>query len=699
MTPEQRQKLIKELKRAGCTPGLTTRAAGMVMTPDSFDAEARSARFVATSEQYVTVFDWERFELIEEVLVADGMIVPDSGSVSLLDTHSRSSVQDVLGSASDFQDCLAGDLAAKDCLVTFSRVQAGRDAGQKVEEGHINAVSVGYKVTEAFYVPAGERQLIGGKEYAGPVKVSTKWELRELSLVPIGADSLAKVRAEFGVKTSQEENDVNEELRKFLESRGLAKDADDATALRFMQDLASRSDADQLKIKELENRQDGATVLTQADVEAAGRAAVAAERTRVNDINEAVSAAGLGADYGRGLVNEGVTIDAARAAIIQQLKDGHKPIGAGAGRTEVGLEAPEKFRAAAVDGLLIRSGVQIAKPADGHRGFRGMSLLDLARESLEHAGVNCRGLSRMELAGRAISSASTSDFPALMASVSGRHLMAAYEEAPATWRPMASVVGASDFKDMYGVALSGSPDLDDLGENGEYKTAKFSDKQEKYRVISKGRLVRLTRQMLINDDLRAFTRITSMFGAAARRMEADAVYGLITANPLMADGKNLFHADHNNLEATVALQATINSGNLSAARTAMRKQKGMAGELLNIVPGFVLVPLEQETDSEILLRSAALPDVNMSSGVHNPWAGRLTPIADAHLSESSAVAWYMVASPNQAPVIEAAYLEGEEQPFIDEEMDFNSDSLVIKVRHDFGAGLMDHRGIFKNAGE
>lgn len=57
--------------------------------------------------------------------------------------------------------------------------------------------------------------------------------------------------------------------------------------------------------------------------------------------------------------------------------------------------------------------------------------------------------------------------------------------------------------------------------------------------------------MIINDDLRAFTRIPQLFGVSARRMEADAVYSLITTNGLMSDGKALFSTDHKNLAVPV----------------------------------------------------------------------------------------------------------------------------------------------------
>ena len=65
---------------------------------------------------------------------------------------------------------------------------------QKVLDGHITDGSVGYAVTRAIWVPDGTEAAINGKIYQGPLKVSTEWSLKEFSITPIGADTLAKVR-------------------------------------------------------------------------------------------------------------------------------------------------------------------------------------------------------------------------------------------------------------------------------------------------------------------------------------------------------------------------------------------------------------------------------------------------------------------------------------------------------------------------
>jgi hypothetical protein len=521
---------------------------------------------------------------------------------------------------------------------------------------------------------------------------------------------------------------MNKKLRAFLEANGLRADATEKEAWAHYDTLkedgielpginpGERSAAEggpaPAGSGEPENNQPAAEregsqptpqrTYSQADLHAAAAAAVTADNSRRAEVQDMIDVAGVGdldsGNFARTLLNDpGMTAERASRSILAELKKNNRALGGGAfSGASVGTEAPEKLRAAITDGLLLRSGIAVEKPAAGAREFRGRSLLEICRENLTMNGVNCRSLSRMEIAGRAVAAGSTSDFPSIFSSLVNRNLLKAYMEWPATFRSFVAVGDATDFRDIHAIKLSGAPDLKGLSANGEYQTAKFSDSGEKYRVVTKGIRVPLTRTMIINDDLRAFTRIPQLFGVAAKRMESDAVYSLITTNPVMADGNALFSSAHKNLAGT---GGPLGSDTLGAARTAMRKQQGMAGEMIDVQPAFLLTPVVMETDAEVLLRSTALPDDNKSAGVHNPWAGKLTPIADPHLDAASASAWYLLAHPNQAAVIEVAWLEGEEQPYVEEMVDFNSDALVVKVRHDFGAGTIDHIGGYKNAGE
>lgn len=495
-------------------------------------------------------------------------------------------------------------------------------------------------------------------------------------------------------------------LRQFLEANGLRADANDAQAWEYYKQLQAdgiayngpeRAESDEppsAPSAEPPPAPAGGAGLAREQADAVNRA-IQAERERTAAIEDIGQRAGMDLAAIRTLVRTGATVEQARQQAFDHLAAQSPPIGVGAGaRLQVGVEARDKFRAAALDGMLLRCGHRFGQqgPADGAREFRGMRLLDVVRESLEIAGVNTRGMDPRAIVSRAMTPASTSDFPSLLGALVNRTLLAAYNEAPATWRVLVAVSDATDFKTKHAIKLSGAPDLLDLDENGEYRTADLSEAKESYAVTTKGRIIRLTRQMIINDDLGGFNRISQAFGFAARRFENATVYGLITSNAAMSDGENLFSAAHNNTLTAAALSAE----SLALGRAKMRRQTGLQGEKLDVQPAYILTGPELETAAEILLRSTALPTGTYSAGVFNPWAGKLTPVSDPLITDTNA--WYLFASPNQYPVVEVAWLMGDEQPYIDEEIDFASDSLGIKVRHDFGAGVVDFVGAVYNEG-
>lgn len=517
------------------------------------------------------------------------------------------------------------------------------------------------------------------------------------------------------INNSNQEVDMNKKLRALLERLGLSKDATDEQAFAFLADvnLDQITVADERAMVEtaLEELTGGqpptpqapSASFSQADIDEAIRQAGIQERRRQTEIREAVTIARLDMSVADDLINRGVSIDQARAAIMDQMRTVNPPIGAGA----IALTADErdKFRAAVVDGIGFRCGLRAEKPAPGFEQFRSASIEYVARVCLERSGVDTRGLaSRRQVVDTILRQASTGtfttdDFSNIFLDVSHKTLLQAYQEAPCTWRPIVRIVSASDFKEMHGISLSAAPDLQLIGQNGEYKSGDMKDAQESYHVRSYGLIVYLTRVMMINDDLRAFTRFPQLFGSSARRKESDLVWVKITGNPVMNDGKTLFHADHKNLETDAADKGPVDSEKLSAARKDMRKQKGLKGEKLDLRPRYLLVPVAQETDVDVLLLSSALPKAEMSAGVHNPWAGKLEPISEPRLDDVSENAWYLSADPNQIDTIEVAYLDGQETPYIEEQMLFERDAIGHKVRHDFGVGIMDHRGLFKNPGE
>lgn len=352
-----------------------------------------------------------------------------------------------------------------------------------------------------------------------------------------------------------------------------------------------------------------------------------------------------------------------------------------------------EFQAACADVLLARAGIPVAEPHPAARDVQRLSIAGMAEQILSMHGRSVSNMSKPEVIQAALS---TSDFPELLTNTTGRALRAGYENAPTTHAVWTAEREVPDFKPQTLVSLSEAPGLEKVGELGEYKFGSFSEAAEAFVVETFGKIINISRQALVNDDLGGFTRMPQAFGASARRLEADHVYAKLTGNANLSDGVPLFHADHGNLGAAAALSVDA----LGVARAAMRKQKGIAGiGYFDPQPRYLIVPVSLETKAEALLASLADP-ASANSGVNNPaWVRGLTLVADPRLDANSATAWYLAADPNLIETMIRAYLAGEPRPYLEENSEFVRDAISHKCRMDFGVGVIDYRGLYKNPGQ
>jgi len=337
------------------------------------------------------------------------------------------------------------------------------------------------------------------------------------------------------------------------------------------------------------------------------------------------------------------------------------------------------------------------KLSEQGRQYRGMSLLDVARVFLSARGARITAMSKMDVAGVALGLRggmhTTSDFANLLADLPNKLLRQAYLEAPQTFSPIVRTMTLADFKKARLLQLGEAPALLAVGEHGEYTEGTMGESKEEIQLTTWGRKFSITRQALVNDDTDAFSRVPMAFGRQARNKESDLVWAEITANANMGDGVALFHATHNNLSGTSdAISVTA----LGAARAALRKQTGIDGvSLMNLEPKVLIVPAAKETIADQFVSQNLL--ASQSSSV-NPFAGKLTVVAEPRLDVNSAVSWYLAASPDQTDIIVLATLEGEAGPRVDSRIGFDVDGVEIKISHDIAAKVVDFRGLFKNPG-
>ena len=573
-------------------------------------------------------------------------------------------------------------------LVRISERDDVEPIWRDIQAGHIRAVSIGYQV-HRFEVSKPD----GGRELWRAVD----WTPFEVSAVPVGADPAA------GFRTQQSLHDCVLHRRDASNTRQGASPMTDPTqtpaaaaaephATEETQMTDATHAAAEPQVRTSETR-----TLTQPaapDTEAIATRAREGERDRVSTIYDLAGRLNLERGFAEDLVKRGVTVDESRRLILDQVAARsdetrtfpHVSIPLG------GRDERVTRRDAVANALLHRYSPTLFQLDDSARQYRGMSLLELARESLTNAGVNTRGLSRDEVATRALHS--TSDFPEILSAVTNKTLRQAYEAYPRTFMLFCRQVLATDFKAMHRVQLGEAPQLLEVGESGEFKRGTLGESKESYKVKTYGRVVAITRQTLINDDLDAFTRIPAMYGNSIAQLESDVVWGIITANPAMADGNALFHTTHKNLAGT---GAALDVSSVGAARAAMAKQTGLDKKtVLNVRPAFLIVPASLELKAEQLVAQNLVPAA--TSSVVPQSIRTLAPISEPRLDAASETAWYLAASPNQIDTIEYAYLEGQQGAYIETRNGFDVDGVEIKCRLDFGAKAIDWRGLYKNPG-
>ncbi len=379
------------------------------------------------------------------------------------------------------------------------------------------------------------------------------------------------------------------------------------------------------------------------------------------------------------------TIEAAGEKLLAHLAKHTEPL---AGTYVATVEDErDKFRSGVSAALMARAGMAKDDPANN---FRGRSLQELARASLERAGRRTDGLSKMDLVAAAFTH-STSDFPLLLANVAQKAMMKGYDEAQETFQAWTTKGALPDFKAARRVDLSTFPSLAKVTEGAEYKSATIGERGETIQLATYGRKFSITRQAIINDDLDAFSKIPQRMGRAAIRTVGELVYAVLTSNPAMADTIARFHADHGNL----LTGAAIATSSVDTMRVAMAKQKDGTA-VLGIRLAYLIVPVALEGTARVVRDSEFEVTGSKNLTVPNSVRGTFEVIFGARLDTASVSNWYGAASPSMHDTIEVAYLDGVETPTLEQQSGWDVDGVEFKVRMDAGVKALDFRTLAKN---
>lgn len=617
--------------------GLVTRAAAI--EPTSIDEARRTVEVVWSTGAAVKRSSYFDGDYIEELSLEKGHVrLERLEGAPVLDTHSRYSLRGVLGVV----ESPAVKNGVGTATLRFSDREDVEPIWRDVKAGILRQVSVGGRVHKFEKTTGADGKL--------PVYRAVDWEPQEISLVPIGADPGATVRADDRSWPCE------------IVNRARGAQEEHMTAPTTGTPTAPATDTTR-------------------------------ERERIAEIQRVARVSGLDASWAADLIDRGVAIEDARNAAFDAL----------AARSEATRIDPRIDVGTDRDSLEERiermAGAVVARmrgvaPDEASRGYVHRSLVDHARELLAERGD--RGVHALSPSAVIQRAHTTSDFPLLVGAVTGKFLLSVYEAAPLGVLTVAREREVKDYKKQHRLRLGEFTDLPEVGEGGEVPYTTIGESDETFAVKDHAAIIGISNQALVNDDLSAFEALVERFGWSAREKERQAVVALLALNsgngPTLSDGNPLFHTAHGNKAAS---GGAIDVTTLGAAVSAMRLQKGLSGTVpIGVTPRYLAVPAGKET-----VARQYLAQINPSAASSaNPWAQQFELVVDPRLDAVSATRWYAFADPAQLEVIEIGYLAGQRGPHVESRPGWNTLGVEIRCVHTFGVGAVDWRGAYANAG-
>ncbi|MGH6958985.1 MAG: hypothetical protein ACREE7_00725, partial [Dongiaceae bacterium] len=278
-------------------------------------------------------------------------------------------------------------------------------------------------------------------------------------------------------------------------------------------------------------------------------------------------------------------------------------------------------------------------------------------------------------------------------------LLRGFELQKPTWSRFCKTGTLSDFRPHIRYRGGSVGDLQVRGENGEYKSLTLGDaERETITAQSRGGILNLSREMLVNDDMSVFTDVAVMLGASSARTLDKAVFALLALNsgngPTMGDNNPLFHAAHGNIAATAAAPSVAS---VEAVRVQMASQKEPGGnDYIDLRPSLWLGPLSLGGQARVVNNSTYDPDATNKLQRPNIVANLYSDIIDT--PRLSGTGWYSLCDPNIEPVFEVGFLDGVSTPQIEQKEAWSQAGMSWRVLYEFGTAAIGWRGINKNAG-
>jgi phage major head subunit gpT-like protein len=601
-------------------------------------------------------------------------------------------IDDLMGQTDRVEVVGSSLIASGEVIGTSPRVQRVVEAHDR---GFRWQASIGAAVLAREFVPEGRSINVNGSAFNGPVLVARRAELGEISFVFVGADrnTSATIAANQAVK----ENSVMDENMSTNQADQANQPATDGSAVA---QATTGTEAGAPAIQAAASGNDGITIDPVADM----RARAAAEQLRIAAVRKVCG--DKHSEIAAKAISDGWDVTRTELEVLRadrpKAPAAHVPDNTMTGSV---LEAACMLTGGVNGDAVVQAYGEKAVEAADQRFRGGIGLQELLLEAAWANGYDgrnfrdSRGVLRFAFGHSLQAGWSSIDVGGILSNVANKFLLEGFFSVERVWRNICAVRNVSDFKTVTSYRLIGRDQYEIVAPGGELKHGTLGEESYTNKADTYGLMLSIDRRDIINDDLGAITTVPRKLGRGSGLKINDVFWSTFL------NSAAFFAAGNNNY--LTGADTVLGIDGLSKAEKAFMDQVDGDGKPLGIMPAVLLVPTALSAMCTMLFKSLEIRDTTASTKypVANPHQGKFRAEVSRYLSNSSYTgnsekAWYLLSDPADLPVIEVAFLNGQESPTIETaQADFNVLGIQMRGFHDFGVSLQDPRGGVRAKGE
>lgn len=341
--------------------------------------------------------------------------------------------------------------------------------------------------------------------------------------------------------------------------------------------------------------------------------------------------------------------------------------------------ARDKFR----DGIGVKQLIAIAAKDRGYTGDGYNVTLDMQRAAFGQ--IHGSGFSTLHL-------------PGILSDSAYKFLLEGWEGGEQTWADISDVTSVRDFKTITQYRLGGSLQYERVGATGQIKHGELSESPYTVKADTYGKMIAITREHIVNDDLSAFSQVARELGYGANDAFNEVFWTLFLSNP-----GSFFGAGNANVSSGTITAATV-IASIAAAESVFFAQTKPNGTPLGVVPNVILAPngayrtLQAAMGSGLVVGSSGpTPNVNVFQGEYK--VVRSAYLSNTSISGYSTAKWYLLVVRPGMAVTQTAFLNGQRSPAIESaSADFNTLGIQMRGVHDFGVSMFEPRAGVQGSG-